>query len=278
MLEIRIEDEVEDVLRKAMRGRGISIDSLVASTGQSLADVSQFLSGDFASPAGTAVTERLGLSFKRLAELDRAVGGPQVDLPEGVIMDNTPYPVPGYEEMTVNSYQICPPNAGTGGFAIDTGAHADALIARLRGAGYRLKALFLTHTHHDHVAAFKEVSEMAEAVFAPALEPFEQARPVHSGDQFDLGEWRLEARQTSGHSVGGMTYVLQRGAEQQLAFVGDAIFCYSIGKADAAYEGALAQIREQILSLSDDTIICPGHGPLTTVGFEKAHNPFFLPD
>jgi glyoxylase-like metal-dependent hydrolase (beta-lactamase superfamily II) len=57
---------------------------------------------------------------------------------------------------------------------------------------------------------------------------------------------------------------------------GDALFAGSIGGALVSYEDALRTNREQILSLSDDTIVCPGHGPLTTVGEEKRHNPFFV--
>ena len=57
--------------------------------------------------------------------------------------------------------------------------------------------------------------------------------------------------------------------------VGDAIFAGSIGKVRDDYQGALVNIRREILGLSDHTLLCPGHGPLTTVGQEKAHNPFF---
>jgi glyoxylase-like metal-dependent hydrolase (beta-lactamase superfamily II) len=277
MVEIRIEDEVEDVLRKAMRGQGLSVEALAARSGEPVEDVSRVLSGEIGLPAAEVVVGQLGLGFERLCRLAAATSGPPVELPEGVILDNTAFPVLGYEEMTVNSYQICPPPKGSGSFVIDTGANAAALMERLKQSGDALQALFLTHTHRDHVAAYDAISNVAEARFAPEGEPFGGAATVRPGDGFKFGNWSLEARRTSGHSVGGLTYVLDADG-QTLAFVGDAIFCYSIGKADGAYAKALKEVRIEVLSLPDETILCPGHGPLTTVAFEKANNPFFLTD
>ena len=65
------------------------------------------------------------------------------------------------------------------------------------------------------------------------------------------------------------------GLPRLLAIVGDALFAGSMGGGLVSYDDALRNNREQILSLPDDTILCPGHGPLTTVGEEKRHNPFF---
>jgi len=66
------------------------------------------------------------------------------------------------------------------------------------------------------------------------------------------------------------------GPDYKVIFVGDALFCYSIGKVAAAnYAAALSCIRHKILSLPPETIICPGHGPITSVAHEREHNPFF---
>jgi glyoxylase-like metal-dependent hydrolase (beta-lactamase superfamily II) len=66
-----------------------------------------------------------------------------------------------------------------------------------------------------------------------------------------------------------------RGLARPVAIVGDAIFAGSMGGGGISYADALRTNREEILSLSDDTIVCPGHGPMTTVGEEKRNNPFF---
>ena len=89
-----------------------------------------------------------------------------------------------------------------------------------------------------------------------------------------MGALRLETRLTSGHSVGGITYVVS-GLARPVAVVGDALFAGSMGGGMVSYADALANNRRHILSLPDPTVVCPGHGPLSTVGEEKQHNPFF---
>ena len=84
----------------------------------------------------------------------------------------------------------------------------------------------------------------------------------------------IKAKHTHGHSVGGMTYLIE-GLAKPVAVVGDAIFAGSMGGGMVSYEDALLTNREKIMSLPDDTILCPGHGPLTTVGEEMQNNPFF---
>src|SRR3990167_1584620 len=100
---------------------------------------------------------------------------------------------------------------------------------------------------------------------------------------FSSPSWRLdefisiEARSTPGHSPGGTTYII-RGLSSPVPIVGDAIFARSEGDiSPSAYPSALKAIQNNILSLPHETILAPGHGPLTTVGEELKHNPFWLP-
>jgi hydroxyacylglutathione hydrolase len=79
---------------------------------------------------------------------------------------------------------------------------------------------------------------------------------------------------TSGHSLGGMSYVVN-GLARPVAIVGDSIFAGSMGGGGVSYEDALRNNRQKILRLPENTVLCPGHGPLTTVGEERKHNPFF---
>jgi hydroxyacylglutathione hydrolase len=71
-----------------------------------------------------------------------------------------------------------------------------------------------------------------------------------------------------------MTYVVT-GLARPVAVVGDSLFAGSMGGGNVSYQDALRNNREKILTLTDETIVCPGHGPLTTVGKEKRDNPFF---
>ena len=82
-------------------------------------------------------------------------------------------------------------------------------------------------------------------------------------------------RATPGHSPGGTTYVVT-GIEPPVAVVGDALFAGSMGGVSPQnYPSALEANRANILGLSEDTLLCPGHGPVTTVTLERKHNPFY---
>ncbi len=74
--------------------------------------------------------------------------------------------------------------------------------------------------------------------------------------------------------MGGTTYVIS-GLAAPVAVVGDALFAGSMGGGMISYDDALKNNREKIMTLPDETILCPGHGPMTTVAEEKRHNPFF---
>ena len=141
-----------------------------------------------------------------------------------------------------------------------------------------MKYVFITHSHWDHVEALPKIREAFPKVrvrssskSAPVDQRNKTAEIVH------LGGLRVTHRETPGHAEDGVTYMVGNWQEDAplIAIVGDAIFAGSMG--GAKENGALAKqkIREQILSLPAETLICPGHGPLTTVAEEKEHNPFF---
>jgi glyoxylase-like metal-dependent hydrolase (beta-lactamase superfamily II) len=144
--------------------------------------------------------------------------------------------------------------------------------------GLTLRHLFLTHTHEDHVAAMGAV----RAKF-PKLHLHTSAKsapPQHrnrANDFLQLGSLRLTNRDTPGHAEDGVTYIVGNWADDapHVALVGDAIFAGSMGQGNPSWDLARQKVREQILTLPDETLLCPGHGPLTTVAEEKANNPFF---
>jgi len=139
-----------------------------------------------------------------------------------------------------------------------------------------VKLILLTHAHADHVADLPRLREETGAdVFAAAGEPVPGAEAIEEGKRFRLGNLEIDTRLTWGHSPGGMTYVVT-GLSRPIAIVGDSLFAGSMGGGNVSYDDALRNNLEKILTLPDETIICPGHGPMTTVGDEKAHNPFFV--
>ncbi|MFT4901652.1 MAG: hydroxyacylglutathione hydrolase [Lentimonas sp.] len=271
---IQIEDNFEDVLNKAARGQGLSLASLVERTGLSRSAIQHLLEGQLNLPHLRQLASALGLAADKLAAMAEGAWYPSPVSIEGLRAYNTACPVPGYVEMTVNNYLIYDP-ATRAGVLFDTGADPEQLLADLERESLQLKALFLTHTHRDHLAAYREIIDATGcACYTPAAEPISSAQPVVAGASFQFGGLGISARDTSGHSAGGTTYLVE-GLKEAIAVVGDSIFCLSMGKAYGAYEQALRNNREQILSLPATTILCPGHGPMTTVAEQHAFNPFF---
>jgi glyoxylase-like metal-dependent hydrolase (beta-lactamase superfamily II) len=88
---------------------------------------------------------------------------------------------------------------------------------------------------------------------------------------------RISHRDTPGHTEEGATYIIGNWPEDapHVAITGDALFAGSIGRGNQSWELERQKVGEQILSLPPETLICPGHGPMTTVAEEKANNPFF---
>ena len=145
-----------------------------------------------------------------------------------------------------------------------------------KDSGLTIKLILLTHAHPDHVA---DLERLAAATGAPIYlsESGERARarrPSKRAKTFTVGKLEIESRLTWGHSPGGMTFVV-RGLAQPVAIVGDSLFAGSMGGGNVSYEDAVRNNLEKILTLPNETILCPGHGPMTTVGEEKRHNPFF---
>jgi glyoxylase-like metal-dependent hydrolase (beta-lactamase superfamily II) len=135
--------------------------------------------------------------------------------------------------------------------------------------------VLLTHTHGDHIYDLDRLKEKTGApAFVGEREPIDGAEPFVHGRTWSVGSLKIDTRLTWGHSKGGITYIVT-GLAQPVAVVGDAVFAGSMGGGGVSYADALSTNGKEILSLPGNTIICPGHGPLTTVGEEKKHNPFF---
>lgn len=276
-MPIRIEDNFEDVLMKAATGLGLGKQALADAAGLTHDEVAELLDGTSNEAHLRAVAPVLHLAPDALVAMAQQNWQPDAIEIAGLYSYNTPFPVPGYEEMTVNSFLVKSP-ARNEAIAFDTGANVDAMLAEAKSQGLEIKALFITHTHPDHIAAYDELlaAHTDIVTFAPTLEPYASATPVNHADTFEIAGLHIEARLTNGHSPGGTSYLI-KGLERSVAICGDSLFCLSQGgtKTEATYAQALKNNRDQLLSLPDETVLCPGHGPCTTVGEEKSHNPFF---
>ena len=160
----------------------------------------------------------------------------------------------------------------------------------------RLTELWLTHGHWDHTQGAAEIVRATRAtvrahaadralietpeVMAAFLSAGQRVEPVHidrtvaQGDRLSVLGVTAEVRHVPGHCPGNVLFYF---AGDGAAFVGDALFHGGIGRTDlpgGSFATLEASIREQIYTLPEDTTVFPGHGPETTVGAEKANNPF----
>ena len=160
----------------------------------------------------------------------------------------------------------------------DTGWEAGPVAELIAQEQLHLRHVFITHGHEDHVAALDDIRGKFPKV---RLHSGAKDAPVDQrnrlNDFIHLGSLRITHRDTPGHAEDGTTYIIGTWPDDapHVAIVGDAIFAGSIGRGNQSWDLARQKAREQILTLPPETLLCPGHGPLTTVAEEKAHNPFF---
>ena len=160
----------------------------------------------------------------------------------------------------------------------DTGWAADPVLRLLQENGLELRHLFLTHLHEDHVAALGALREKFPKLHLHTNSKTAPAQQRNRPDAFlHLGSLRITNRDTPGHAEEGVTYIIGNWPDDapHVAVVGDALFAGSIGRGNQSWDLARQKVREQIFSLPAATLVCPGHGPVTTVAEEKTNNPFF---
>lgn len=248
-MRLPLEDNFDDIIGKACRGLRLRLP-----TG----------SRDEASLRQLAAT--LGLGASALVASYRQTWHPHDSgAITGLVMFTTPF-----GDMTVNSYVVFDPVTREAA-AFDTGADCSGMLA----LSVNIRQVFLTHIHGDHIFDLARLKHHTGAqTFVSAREPLAGAEVFTDSQAFQIGSLRVQPRRTSGHTRGGTSYVVT-GLARQLVFTGDALFAGSMGGALVNYQEVLRTNRENIFSLPADTVICPGHGPLTTVGEEQQHNPFF---
>jgi hydroxyacylglutathione hydrolase len=267
---IELEDNLGDIIGKAQRGLGIS-DSQLAKNSNAGADaIRTAREGKVDEATLRAIAPVLDLDSNALVDLAKGRWKPEsLENLDGLAQFTT-----SYGGMLVNSYLVW--DAGSKhAAAFDTGADSAAMLKLATKENLRIKIILLTHAHPDHVADLPKLREETGAqVFAPAREAVPGAGTIDERKHFRAGRIDIEARLTWGHSPGGMSFVCT-GLARPVAIVGDSLFAGSMGGGSVSYKDAVKNNMEKILSLPDETIICPGHGPMTTVGEEKRHNPFF---
>jgi hydroxyacylglutathione hydrolase len=194
-----------------------------------------------------------------------------------------------------NCYIVRAPGADRA-VIIDPGDEAERILGALKALEITtVEAILLTHTHFDHVGAVAEVARATGApVYVPALEaeilanineyvrfpgfgPFESYdadETVAGGETLELAGLTFEVTFTPGHSPGHVSYAVP---EDDALFSGDVLFEGSVGRVDLPggdWPTLLASIESLLNAYSPETTVHPGHMGLTTLGAERASNPF----
>jgi glyoxylase-like metal-dependent hydrolase (beta-lactamase superfamily II) len=269
---IPLEDGFQDVIGKAARGLGLADDALARAAGVTPDEVRRVKEGEF--------TEKV---IRRLAPVLHLGGDVLVALGKGEYRPRAVGTIPGFlafnthwADMTVNAYLAWDLTSREAA-AFDTGGDCTEMLAAIREHGLQLRCILITHAHGDHIAALDRLkAETGAPAYVGEREPLKGADPFVAGKEFRVGSLSIRTLLTSGHSPGGISYLVAGGA-RLLAIVGDSLFAGSMGGGNVSYADALRNNREKILTLPLETVLCPGHGPLTTVGEEREHNPFFVP-
>jgi len=183
------------------------------------------------------------------------------------------------------------------GVLIDAGcneADEKAMMQTINDEGITVKAILLTHGHYDHITALEKMKSLTNApVYSHMSEKqvlenpdlnlscriltkisVTPDAPFNDGDIFQFGDCTLKVLHTPGHTPGGVCYYDAEGGH---LFSGDTLFASSIGRTDfpmGDHAKLIRNIKTKLLTLPDETTVYPGHGGTTTIGREKASNPY----
>ena len=179
---------------------------------------------------------------------------------------------------------------------VDPGGDAEKIKQEVDASGLTLMQILLTHGHLDHVGAAAELAQhYGVPVFGPEKEdefwlqglpaqsrmfgleecqPLTPDRWLNEGDTISIGNVTLQVLHCPGHTPGHVVFFDDRA---KLLISGDVIFKGGVGRSDfprGDHNQLISSIKDKLLPLGDDVTFIPGHGPLSTLGYERLHNPF----
>jgi hydroxyacylglutathione hydrolase len=273
---MHLEDHLGDIIRKARTMSGVSAAAAASAAGLSEAELTTLeASGSRIKQINfTGLAPLIGLHPGKLESISNGWLPSAKDLSQWRELRQISTTENG---NTVHCYLVWD-EVTRDAALFDTGWNATEVLKVIADEQLQLKHVFITHTHVDHMSGLQQVRAAFPIVHLHT--DAKGAPPQHKNRRNDcvqLGSLRITNRETPGHAEDGVTYIVGNWSEDapHVAIVGDTIFAGSMGGAPQHGDLAKQKAREQIFSLPATTLICSGHGPLTTVAEEKSHNPFF---
>ncbi|HET6895757.1 MAG TPA: MBL fold metallo-hydrolase [Candidatus Baltobacteraceae bacterium] len=270
-----LEDEFSDIFTKAMRGTGTGVAALARTTGLPSDEIGAWAAGRGvpSEEQARAIAAVLSLDPGKFADAAAQRWHPDpVRLPDVRHHPQDPHPSNGYIFFL---------DGGKRAALVDPAGIPANLLRILRDGQYHLEYILITHKHRDHCDATEDVAAqfprakivMHGADVAAIGRLGETALRVKDGEELEFGDVRIRMLHTPGHTDGSSSYLFK-----STLFTGDTLFAGSVGGAygnASTYGDILNSVRSKIFTLPDDTVVMPGHGPPSKVGWEKTHNPFF---
>jgi glyoxylase-like metal-dependent hydrolase (beta-lactamase superfamily II) len=272
-----LEDELGDVLEKALKLAGWREDELAARSGVDVNRIKDVLDYRYELPSGDLGTLARALRLNEVGVQALAAGSyptPELrDLPFRLDVLAMPYGV-----GVVNAYLVRRADGDDIALLIDSGHCPHALERAWPNDAQRLDAHLVTHWDPDHTGGCGETLARFDLPYCCGPGPArEGVRVLRDGETLTVGEFRVEALSTPGPAREHLCFLIGLANDpeaRRVLFSGDLFFCGSIGGGFHDPAAVLFHARRLWRTLPGGTIVAPGHGSLTTIAHERTHNPF----
>lgn len=278
-VQLPLEDEVGDVIEKAMRRLHLNEGALAERSGVPLGKIldaidyrSDLTCGELRQIAGALQLNEVGLC---------ALGTGKYPQPQIGALPFCVWPLRMPHGIGVANAYLVGECGASRAMLFDTGAGMDALSAVWPGTVREVDAVFLTHVEAEHAGGLCEVVARfgVTSAFVPQRAKAPCGRPIGEGETRQFGLLEVTAFSTPGHAAEHNCYLVRAPAARTgaaLLISGDLVFAGSVGGAFFSSEQLQTNLRRMLAMAPASTVIAPGHGPLTTVENELRYNPFVV--